>query len=436
MKVTTTMFKKIAVFITTAVVLLTGVTITQINGSLFETPITVSAADNGTGNYRVNTGAGLNIRSGPGTGNSILGAATNGTQFTVTKTQNGWGYGSVRCTNGTKNGWACLQYCTFLGRNEPSPETPLENGAIYWISPACATGSVIDISGVGYNDGANAHLWGKVGGTDQKNQQFKAVKRSNYYIFEAAHSGKALDVDGGYTGNGRNIHQWTTHGGNNQCWYLYSAGNGYYYIRSKMNTGFSLDVNGAGSANGTNIHLWESNTTNAQKFKFTRVNTGGTTSSRDRFVNTALKEVGNYEWGNNNIKYNTWYWGHTINGSGYAWCDAYVSWCANQAGISKSIIPHYALVASTRNFYQNRGRFYKSKYYGGSYTPKKGDLVFYGNGGGSHIGIIIDSPKNGYLQTVEGNVYINGKWQVYKFTSNSNRKVNSSYVYGYASPNF
>ena len=286
-------------------------------------------------------------------------------------------------------------------------------------------------------DFLNAHLWSKVGGTNQKNQQFKAVKKSNYYIFEAVHSGKALDVDGGYTGNGRNIHQWTTHGGNNQCWYLYSAGNGYYYIRSKMNTGFSLDVNGAGSANGTNIHLWESNTTNAQKFKFTRVNTGGSTSSRDKFVSIALNEVGNYEWGNNNIKYNTWYWGRTINGSGYAWCDAYVSWCANQAGISKSVIPHYALVADTRNFYQNRGRFYKSKYYGGSYTPKKGDLVFYGSNGASHIGIIIDSPKNGYLQTVEGNINTSGnKWAVVKFTSNSKRTINNSYVYGYASPNF
>ncbi|EGC02046.1 SH3 domain-containing protein [Ruminococcus albus] len=80
--------------------------------------ITASAADNGTGVYKVNTASGLNIRSGPGTGYSKLGAATKGTQFTVTKTQNGWGYGIIKCTNGSKTGWACLQYCTKTGNSD------------------------------------------------------------------------------------------------------------------------------------------------------------------------------------------------------------------------------------------------------------------------------------------------------------------------------
>ena len=100
------------------------------------------------------------------------------------------------------------------------------------------------------------------------------------------------------------------------------------------------------------------------------------------------------------------------------------------------MIPKSASVSNTLNFYKNRGRFYKSRYYGGSYTPKAGDLVFYGSNGGSHIGIIIASPVNGYLQVVEGNVLLNGKYQVAKFTANSKRTVTSSYVYGYASPNY
>lgn len=104
-----------------SVMMMAGVgTYTAVNDTFSESSVSVSAADSGTGNYRINTGAGLNIRTGPGTGYGKLGAAANGTQFTVTKTQNGWGYGSIRCTNGTKNGWACLQYCSFLGR--PSTE--------------------------------------------------------------------------------------------------------------------------------------------------------------------------------------------------------------------------------------------------------------------------------------------------------------------------
>lgn len=162
-------------------------------------------------------------------------------------------------------------------------------------------------------------------------------------------------------------------------------------------------------------------------------------SIRQKIVSKALGEVGQSENGNNNIKYNTWYYGHSVNGTGYAWCNAFVSWCANQCGVKTDIIPKSASVANTKQFYEKCGRFYKSKYNGGNYIPKTGDLVFYRNSSGqNHIGIIIASPVDGYLQVVEGNVTLdNGKtYKVVKFTKNSNRTVNSSYVVGYASPNY
>lgn len=159
-------------------------------------------------------------------------------------------------------------------------------------------------------------------------------------------------------------------------------------------------------------------------------------SLRNRIVNRALSEVGTTEVGNNNVIYNTWFYGRTINSSGYAWCDAFVSYCANKSGVSTSIIPKSASVATTRDFFKRQGRFYYSKSRGGNYTPKAGDLVFYGSYGANHIGIITGSPVNGYLQVVEGNVYMNGRWKVVRFSSNSNRHISSSYVYGYASPNY
>ncbi|SEL22125.1 CHAP domain-containing protein [Ruminococcus albus] len=202
------------------------------------------------------------------------------------------------------------------------------------------------------------------------------------------------------------------------------------YLLNKVNNAYQLIY----PISGGNYKIgWVSASDYA---RLTNSGGGSISNARQNVVNTALREVGVAETGNNNVKYNTWYYGRTINATGYAWCDAFVSWVANRSGVSTSIIPKSASVSNTLKFYRNCGRFYKSRYYGGSYTPKGGDLVFYGTNGGCHIGIIIASPVNGYLQVVEGNVLLNGKYQVAKFTANSKRTVNSSYVYGYASPNY
>lgn len=72
----------------------------------------VSAASYSTGTYTVNTASGVNVRKGAGTGYAKVGAATNGTTFKVTQISGSWGYtSSISCTNGTKSGWVCLDYC-------------------------------------------------------------------------------------------------------------------------------------------------------------------------------------------------------------------------------------------------------------------------------------------------------------------------------------
>lgn len=102
-----------------------------------------------------------------------------------------------------------------------------------------------------------------------------------------------------------------------------------------------------------------------------------------------------------------------------------------------SAIPKTASCASAVNWYRQRGQFQLSASYGGNYTPKAGDLVFYGSNGSSYVGMIIAAPVNGYLQVVEGNVRAgNGNYTVQKFTRNTRRRVDSSYVYGYAIPSY
>lgn len=49
----------------------------------------------------------------------------------------------------------------------------------------------------------------------------------------------------------------------------------------------------------------------------------------DMVVATALAEVGVKESpkNSNNVKYNTWFYGHSVKGSSYPWCEVFVCWC-------------------------------------------------------------------------------------------------------------
>ena len=84
-------------------------------------------------------------------------------------------------------------------------------------------------------------------------------------------------------------------------------------------------------------------------------------------------------------------------GSAYMdWCAAFVAWCANQAGVSSSVVPHYSFVNDMINFYSNKGLYFSSS----SYTPKAGDLAFLKDF--EHVAIVISSDGN-TVKTIEGN---------------------------------
>lgn len=90
---------------------------------------------------------------------------------------------------------------------------------------------------------------------------------------------------------------------------------------------------------------------------------------------------------------------------GQHWCAAFVSWCANEAGIARSIIPHSAAVDNFYSYYavQKHGKFHSLS---SGYTPKPGDLIIWKDGqnpkGWSHIGIV-EKVQGGKLYTIEGN---------------------------------
>lgn len=109
-------------------------------------------------------------------------------------------------------------------------------------------------------------------------------------------------------------------------------------------------------------------------------------------VDVAIGEIGYKEEGNNSTKYGKWY-----GANGAAWCHMFVSWCANQADVSTSIVPKTASTSAGMSWFQKNGLFK----YKGKYTPKRGDIVYFKTGR-SHVGIV-EKVSGSTLHTIEGN---------------------------------
>lgn len=146
-------------------------------------------------------------------------------------------------------------------------------------------------------------------------------------------------------------------------------------------------------------------------------------------LNVALPEVGYHEgysngsW-NNDQKYSDETPG--LEWSDWqAWCATFVSWCAMKAGAA-DLYPRTASCFTAVDWFKQRGRF--SEY------PAVGAQVFYGSGGGTHTGLVVDFDAT-YIYTVEGNTNTNGSAQgdgVYR----QKRARRDAFVYGYGYPKF
>ncbi len=114
--------------------------------------ISASAASYTPGRFGIAANSGSNIRYGAGTNYGKVGAASKGTEFEVTQVKGKWGYTpSIRCTNGVKSGWVCLDYCVKKsGASAPSSTYPTGT-----YTPSSSSGS-----NVRYGAGTN---YGKVG---------------------------------------------------------------------------------------------------------------------------------------------------------------------------------------------------------------------------------------------------------------------------------
>ena len=118
----------------------------------------------------------------------------------------------------------------------------------------------------------------------------------------------------------------------------------------------------------------------------------------------ALTQVGYEETGNNHTKYNYWYYGSDTSA---AWCAIFISWCANQAGISTSTIKKNAVASGYKVSTMAKNSFATANAYKFSaVTPKVGDIAYIdtnSDGVTNHVALVAQVSDD-YVYTVEGNV--------------------------------
>lgn len=159
---------------------------------------------------------------------------------------------------------------------------------------------------------------------------------------------------------------------------------------------------------------------------------GASYTERDKVIDIALSEVG-YTQKNGYNKFSAEF------GNGYtAWCNYFVVWCAKQAGVSPQAITGTSSYGGNCYIYmsalRNQGRFFEND---GSYTPKKGDLVFYNStrstSGSTHIGFVLSADEN-TVTTIEGNVTVNGTRGVGKNVRSRYSYVGDMVIIGFGVP--
>ena len=151
-------------------------------------------------------------------------------------------------------------------------------------------------------------------------------------------------------------------------------------------------------------------------------------------IKIARQEIGVKESpaNSNNVKYNTWYYGHPVQdgfptkNSKYPWCAVFISWIFKD---EQSLCKKTASCVDMLSWFEKRGQIVS--------TPQAGDIVFFkystNNRRTNHVGLVESAFENTIkIKTVEGNTSI---------SSNDNggsvmERVRTSNIVAYARPNY
>jgi len=137
-------------------------------------------------------------------------------------------------------------------------------------------------------------------------------------------------------------------------------------------------------------------------------------------------------------KYGAWYVNNVedLGSPSFAWAAAFVSWCANQAGISSDIVYYHTYCPYGVAWFKNQGAFQAAASRGGSYVPKAGDIVYFAPAESelaSHVGIV-RFVKDGYVYTIEGNAVAPNGYQTDEGVFAKSYSLSYTRLLGYATP--
>ena len=122
-----------------------------------------------------------------------------------------------------------------------------------------------------------------------------------------------------------------------------------------------------------------------------------------KIIEKAKSFVGTKEKGNNNVIFNTDYYGKPVNGNAYPWCAVFIWDIFRMCGASRLYYggDKCAYTPTLAQFYKSKGQWYA--------TPKVGDLVFFKWTSSKricHVGIVIEIVSKTEIKTIEGNTSI------------------------------
>lgn len=127
----------------------------------------------------------------------------------------------------------------------------------------------------------------------------------------------------------------------------------------------------------------------------------------EKLINIAKAEIGTAE-PTGDDKYIIVY--NALTGSKFgmdvAWCAIFVTWVMHAAGVARDIVLYFANCDTGMNWFKDKGQFNDAKAWGGNYTPKAGDIIFfsskYKQNDSTHVGIVTGVTGT-VVHTIEGN---------------------------------
>lgn len=123
--------------------------------------------------------------------------------------------------------------------------------------------------------------------------------------------------------------------------------------------------------------------------------------TKEAIIRRAQAEIGTKEYppNSNNVKYNTWFYGHPVNGSNYPWCAAFISWLFRDC---QDLVPKTASCLNMLAFFEQNHQIVTN--------PEPGDIQFMkfntNNRKTNHVGLFIGKMGSTNV-SIEGNTSLN-----------------------------